>query len=153
MSRADRISSSEWERNKEHIRSLYLDQDKSLDDLVTSMAEQHGFHASRAQYIRKLGTWNIKKYSSKDNWKRADGLIRKRKVDGKDTEIVMNGKLVSAKKLKKELGRYAWQQPYGQQPSNEHPRNAQAQLLSICNPSAVEDSLAGWLATSQEFRT
>ncbi|KAM6511189.1 hypothetical protein FALCPG4_016192 [Fusarium falciforme] len=115
MSRACRVSHSEWERNKEHIRALYLDQDKSLDDLVTSMAKRHGFHASKAQYIRKLGTWNMKKYSSKEAWKHADALVRKRKVDGKDTEIIMNGKLVSAKKLKKELGRYAWQRTHGQQ--------------------------------------
>ncbi|KAI8651957.1 Clr5 domain-containing protein [Fusarium sp. Ph1] len=117
MSRAERIPPSEWERNKEHIRVLYLDQGKSLDDLVTWMAEQHCFHASRAQYIRKLGAWNIKKYANKEGWKCADALIRKRKVEGKDTEILMNGKLVSAKKLKKELERYAWQQTYDQQPS------------------------------------
>lgn len=46
MSRADRIPRSEWESNKEHIRALYLDQDKSLDDLVTSMSEEHDFHAT-----------------------------------------------------------------------------------------------------------
>ncbi|KAJ4218153.1 hypothetical protein NW759_008746 [Fusarium solani] len=116
MSRADRIPHSKWESNKKHIRALYLDQDKSLDDLVTSMSEEHDFHATRAQYIRKLGTWNMKKYSCKEDWKHADTLIRKRKVEGKDTEIFINGKLVSAKKLKKELGRYAWQQTHGQQP-------------------------------------
>lgn len=65
----------------------------------------------------------MKKYSSQGDWKRADALIRKRKVNGKDTEILMNGKLVSAKNLKRELGRYAWQQPYGQQPSGERPSN------------------------------
>ncbi|WAO96178.1 Clr5 domain-containing protein [Fusarium falciforme] len=111
MSRADRIPRSEWDSNKEHIRALYLDQDKSLDDLVTSMSEEHDFHAT----ISENWAPGMKKYSSKEDWKHADTLIRKRKVEGKDTEIFINGKLVSAKKLKKELGRYAWQQPHGQQ--------------------------------------
>lgn len=63
----------------------------------------------------------MKKYSSKEDWKHADTLIRKRKVEGKDTEIFINGKPVSAKKLKKELGRYAWQQPHGQQSLGKTP--------------------------------
>ncbi|KAI8648911.1 Clr5 domain-containing protein [Fusarium sp. Ph1] len=38
-----------------------------------------------------------------------DALIRKRKVDGKDTEILVNGKPAPTKKLNKELRRYARQ--------------------------------------------
>ncbi|KAI8650323.1 Clr5 domain-containing protein [Fusarium keratoplasticum] len=152
MSRADKIPRSEWESNKEHIRALYLDQDKSLDDLVTSMSEEHDFHATlvRAQYIRKLGNWNMKKYSSKEDWKHADTLIRKRKVEGKDTEIFMNGKLVSAKKLKKELGRYAWQQTCGQQPSV---KNSLAEVIARTPPASTMEITLGYSNPLSQFHT
>ncbi|KAM5354883.1 hypothetical protein ACJ41O_001529 [Fusarium nematophilum] len=91
---------------------MYLDQDKTLKELVTCMAENHGFRASRAQYIRKLDGWNLKKNSTKDHWKHADGLIKKRKIAGKKTEILMSGKVVPLQKLKMELGScYAGEYP------------------------------------------
>ncbi|RSL62978.1 hypothetical protein CEP53_004589 [Fusarium sp. AF-6] len=126
MPRARKIPRSEWEKNKQSICALFIDRDKSHEELVISMAEEHGFHASKAQYIRQLGEWNIKKYSTKKDWKHADALVRKRKIDGKETEILMNGKLISAKKLKKELGRYGWQQTYDQSfmvPDQDPPRH------------------------------
>ncbi|KAJ3459084.1 hypothetical protein MRS44_015157 [Fusarium solani] len=95
----------------------------------------------------------MKKYASKEQWKRADALIRKRKVEGKNTEILVNGKLVSAKKLKKELERYAWQRTYGQQPSGEHPSSPQVQRPSVSNSVEVEDSLAGVIARTPPAST
>ncbi|UPK89666.1 hypothetical protein LCI18_000601 [Fusarium solani-melongenae] len=115
MPPAARIPSSLWEREKEHIRALYLDQDKELDELVKCMAKDHGFYATRAQYIRRLGNWKMRKYSTKEEWKYVDSLVRKRKLEGKESEIIMGGKPISVKKLKKELGRC------GQPSSSEKP--------------------------------
>ncbi|RSL76111.1 hypothetical protein CEP51_010266 [Fusarium floridanum] len=106
MPPAARIPLSLWEREKEHIRALYLDQDKTLDELVKCMAEEHGFEATRAQYIRRLDSWKMRKYSTKEEWEYVDSLVRKRKLEGKESEIIMGGKSVPVKKLKKELGRY-----------------------------------------------
>lgn len=105
MPPAARIPLSLWEREKEHIRALYLDQDKTLDELVKCMAEDHGFYATRAQYIRRLDSWKMRKYSTKEEWEYVDSLVRKRKLDGKESEVIMGGKLITAQKLKKELGR------------------------------------------------
>jgi hypothetical protein len=73
MSRAERIPPSEWEKNKEHIRALYLDQDKSLDDLVIWMAEQHCFHASYVFVLPLYTSLLISNYSvegpsTSENW-------------------------------------------------------------------------------------
>ncbi|KAM0436787.1 hypothetical protein ACHAPT_002498 [Fusarium lateritium] len=107
MSRTARIPLALWESEKQHIHVLYLDKDKTLDELVQCMAEEHGFYATRAQYIRRLESWKMKKYSTKKEWEYVDSLVRKRKIEGKESEIIMGGKPISAKKLKKELGRYA----------------------------------------------
>ncbi|KAG4271472.1 hypothetical protein FPRO04_10912 [Fusarium proliferatum] len=114
MSQAERIPAWRWEENKEYIRTLYLDQNKTLDELVYNMVQNYNFLATRrAQYIRQLGKWELKKNATQDDWKCAKALIRKRKVEGKETEIMINGNVVAMKKLKKELGRYSWQQSYG----------------------------------------
>jgi len=48
----------------------------------------------------------LEKNSTKEKWEFAAGQARKRRLEGKETEIIINGRLVSAKKLKKEMARY-----------------------------------------------
>ncbi|RSM06168.1 hypothetical protein CDV31_009265 [Fusarium ambrosium] len=74
MVQAHRIPLSLWENHKEHIRALYLDQGKKLDEMITCMAEQHGFEATRAQYIRRLASWKMSKYSNKEEWEYVQSL-------------------------------------------------------------------------------
>ncbi|RSL91197.1 hypothetical protein CEP51_000383, partial [Fusarium floridanum] len=151
MPRARKIPRSEWERNKQSICALFIDRDKSHEELVLSMAEEHGFHASKAQYIRQLGEWNIKKYSTKKDWKHADALVRKRKIDGKETEILMNGKLISAKKLKKELGRYGWQQTYDQSFTEDAPEGVIARTPPSSMPTSIRVRVLPWFQFRDEL--
>lgn len=53
----------------------------------------------------QLSKWKVEKYSSKDVWTSAASLVRKRKLEGKQTEIYVDGKKVPEKKLKKALSR------------------------------------------------
>ncbi|KAK7417660.1 hypothetical protein QQX98_004481 [Neonectria punicea] len=118
MSRAPRIPAAEWNAHKEQIHSLYIDQDKRLDDLVRLMGEDHGFHPTRAQYIRKLDSWGMKKNLTEKEWACASALVRKRKsTAGKETELVIGGRVIGGKKLKKEMGRYAYLQSFARVPS------------------------------------
>ncbi|RTE84046.1 hypothetical protein BHE90_001465 [Fusarium euwallaceae] len=151
MPRARKIPRSEWERNKQSICALFIDRDKSHEELVLSMAEEHGFHASKAQYVRQLGEWNIKKYSTKKDWKHADALVRKRKIDGKETEILMNGKLISAKKLKKELGRYGWQQTYDQSFTEDAPGGVIARTPPSSMPTSIRVRALPWFQFRDEL--
>ncbi|RSL61288.1 hypothetical protein CEP54_006281 [Fusarium duplospermum] len=136
MPPAARIPLSLWEREKEHIRALYLDQDKTLDELVKCMAEEHGFHATKAQYIRRLDSWKMRKYSTKEEWEYVDSLVRKRKLEGKESEIIMDGKPISVKKLKKELGRYG-QPRSSEQPCPIPPKDALGAIIAY-TPPAIE---------------
>ncbi|KAL2671372.1 hypothetical protein Neosp_013957 [[Neocosmospora] mangrovei] len=111
MSRAPRIPNTQWEKHKPTIHNLYISQEKKLEDVIKLMADKHGFRPTKAQYVRKLESWGFKKNSSKEKWEHAAAVFRKRKLEGKETELQMNGKVISTKKLRKELGRYAYLQP------------------------------------------
>ncbi|RTE77745.1 hypothetical protein BHE90_007799 [Fusarium euwallaceae] len=139
MPPAARIPLSLWEREKEHIRALYLDQDKTLDELVKCMAEEHGFEATRAQYIRRLDSWKMRKYSTKEEWEYVHSLVRKRKLEGKESEIIMDGKPISVKKLKKELGRYG-QPSSSEKPCSSLPEDALEGIVACTPPTTTSVS-------------
>jgi len=63
-------------------------------------------HCSKAQYIRKFKQWNFEKNSTKEKWKFIARCLKKRKLDGKESETYINGKLIPRKKVKKEVSRY-----------------------------------------------
>ncbi|RMJ20186.1 hypothetical protein CDV36_000054 [Fusarium kuroshium] len=107
MSRAPRIPNTQWEKHKPAIHNLYISQEKKLEDVIKLMADEHGFQPTKAQYVRKLERWAFKKNSSKEEWEHAAAVVRKRKSEGKETELQMNGKVISTKRLRKEFGRYA----------------------------------------------
>lgn len=97
---ARKIPDTQWEEHKTTIRALYIDQDKTLDDTIQSMSESHSFHATRAQFVRKLRNWGFDKNIKSGDWHRA---MRSRSVEG--TELVINGRTINSKRLKKRLGR------------------------------------------------
>ncbi|RTE83504.1 hypothetical protein BHE90_001985 [Fusarium euwallaceae] len=119
MSRAPRIPNAQWEKHKPTIRNLYISQEKKLEDVIQLMADDHGFQPTKAQYVRKLESWGFKKNSSKEKWEHAAAVVRKRKAEGKETELQMNGKVISTKKLRKEFGRYAYMPSFSRVPPIE----------------------------------
>ncbi|KAF4453145.1 hypothetical protein F53441_4142 [Fusarium austroafricanum] len=134
MPETEKIPAWRWEENKEHIRALYIDKNTKLDELIHLMERDHAFVATKAQYIRKLGNWKMKKNATQGEWKHAERLIGKRKLEGKDTDIVIKGKVVSANKLRKELGRYGWVQSYG--PAASSPQHSPSAIAAITPPDS-----------------
>ncbi|KAJ4256704.1 hypothetical protein NW762_008800 [Fusarium torreyae] len=139
MPQSARIPPAVWEAQKDRIASLYVDQDKTLDEVIKYMAEQHDFHASKPQYIRKVTVnWKLRKNSKKEEWEHASALVSKRKAEGKVTRLMMNGKIISNKKRKKEMTRYQISQDqqiptvpvYGSH-SGSGPLSISGQFLSI----------------------
>ncbi|KAH7007178.1 ankyrin repeat-containing domain protein [Ilyonectria destructans] len=110
MSLTQRIPTAAWDAHKEQIRMLYVVQDKTLDDTIKSMNEDHGFLATKSQYVRKLKNWGMEKYINGDKWKIAFDLIQKRKRSGKKTELSIDGKVIPVKRMKKEMSRYSYAQ-------------------------------------------
>ncbi|KAF5971055.1 ankyrin protein [Fusarium bulbicola] len=88
------------------IAELYVNQDKTLDEVIQIMAES-GFHATNPQYIRKVNVnWKLQKNYTKEQWQFASALVEKRQADGKLTQLSIDGKVISEKRRKKELKRY-----------------------------------------------
>ncbi|RBR23071.1 uncharacterized protein FIESC28_04066 [Fusarium coffeatum] len=107
MPQAPRVSKAEWEAHRALITDLYINQNRTLDEVIEYMAAL-GFCPSRPQWIRKINVnWKLRKNSTKEEWQHASSLLSKRKENGKDTDLIMNGKIVSSKKRMKELKRYS----------------------------------------------
>ncbi|KAF5236010.1 hypothetical protein FAUST_6803 [Fusarium austroamericanum] len=108
MSRAPRIPDDQWEAHKDIIKSLYLEQNKTIKEIERLMSENHQFHATEKQYIRKVTVnWKLRKNIKKEEWKQASALSLKRKAEGKLTELTILGKIIPDKKRKKDIRRYA----------------------------------------------
>ncbi|CZS72584.1 unnamed protein product [Fusarium graminearum] len=108
MSRAPRIPDDQWEAHKDIIKSLYLEQNKTIKEIERLISENHQFHATEKQYIRKVTVnWKLRKNIKKEEWEQASALSLKRKAEGKLTELTILGKIIPDKKRKKEIRRYA----------------------------------------------
>lgn len=127
MTKPRSIPASEWDLHKAQICTLYEEEKKTLKELVELMEENHGFHAtsvmtsprvcyyrprltptnSPSQYTRQFRKWGLKKNATREAWELASLQVKKRELEGKDTEIRMNNRPVPAKKLKKAILRYA----------------------------------------------
>lgn len=127
-----KIPEAEWLVHKEEIHFLYLTENKSREEVMTVMEKSHGFRArcaddrrliidltgfanccnSKAQYIRKFEQWDFKKNSTDAKWKFIAQKSQKRTLEGKESDIYLDGKLVPRKKVKKEISRHtppSWQ--------------------------------------------
>ena len=60
-----------------------------------------------------MKTWDFRKNLTKDEWKTIVPKVKKRKGDGKETEVTLNGVPVAAKKLKKEMQHYGYDCDFG----------------------------------------
>ncbi|KAF4340615.1 hypothetical protein FBEOM_5461 [Fusarium beomiforme] len=106
MPPASKIPTALWEAQKARITELYVDQDKTLDEVIETMAES-GFNATKKQYIRKVNVnWKLQKNYTKAKWQHASALVRKRESEGKATELMIDGKIIPEKRIRKELRRY-----------------------------------------------
>ncbi|KAJ5705202.1 hypothetical protein N7536_000891 [Penicillium majusculum] len=101
------MANLDWEAHKAEIERLYIHQDKSLKEVIQTMGAVHGFCRSKSQYETKFAKWGLKKYHmGSKKWKLLDQNLKKR---GADTEVYINGVLFEPKRVKRELGRQAFQ--------------------------------------------
>ncbi|KAI5865397.1 hypothetical protein GGS23DRAFT_425475 [Durotheca rogersii] len=54
-------TSHDWARLQAIIMRLYLDEDKTLDEVKSHMEEHHGFFATLAMYKKRFSAWNAYK--------------------------------------------------------------------------------------------
>ncbi|KAI8948117.1 ankyrin repeat-containing domain protein [Xylaria longipes] len=112
-----RLSEQEWVRHELTIRQLYLEKDSSLHSVMSKMADEHGFNATKSQYETRFKKWGITKNRKQAEWMAVAQHIQHRKAVGKHSAVFVKGNLVPEAKLLREIARVGYRLPRG--PSNQ----------------------------------
>ncbi|OCL15199.1 ankyrin, partial [Glonium stellatum] len=79
-----------WEEKKDTLRELYISENMTLDQVRNVMANSYNFEATNSQY---------------EHWVAVSEMVSKRKRDGKESEVIIDGVPVPPKKVRKEISR------------------------------------------------
>ncbi|KAI0010490.1 hypothetical protein F4779DRAFT_577742 [Xylariaceae sp. FL0662B] len=82
-----------WERRKEDIRRLYLDEDKTLKEVILVMRSR-GFKATPRMYKRKFVQWGFVKRNTTKDVAVMIALQRQRATQGKRTIFKRHGRAI-----------------------------------------------------------
>ncbi|KAF2678237.1 ankyrin [Lentithecium fluviatile CBS 122367] len=107
--RARKIDEATWERHRSTIERLYVTEDKQLegkDGVIVIMTKGHAFTASKSQYETRFKVWKIRKNVKRNEWPPILKKVRKRKRLGKDSEVTLNGTVISKERIEREISRY-----------------------------------------------
>ncbi|EXJ54681.1 hypothetical protein A1O7_10022 [Cladophialophora yegresii CBS 114405] len=100
------VSMAEWESHKPAVCKLYVDEALTLAQVMDQMASRYSFHASGAQYKRKLKAWGFQKNQKGEFWKDISLTLKRKNLDPTNVDVLLHGKLVPTKKLKNKISRY-----------------------------------------------
>ncbi|WQF82478.1 Putative ankyrin repeat-containing domain superfamily [Colletotrichum destructivum] len=127
---------AQWLQYKPMIQQMIVD-DKAQEEIRQSL-EDNGFRVTKHQLEYKLRIWDIRKRLPKTRseavWQYTDARLLKREAEGKSSEVIIDGKIVSSDKVRKErnrrqrstLARYT--QPI------QTPQTPEEMRISICTP-------------------
>ncbi|RYP69162.1 hypothetical protein DL771_006256 [Monosporascus sp. 5C6A] len=103
----------EWEHFKEPIRQLWIEENLPLNDVVARM-ETYGFKRRKPQYERKLKVWGFRKNLTEVERHDIARTTAKRRRDGKESEVLLNGTQLSSKRVKRAMARMPLSSIYSQ---------------------------------------
>lgn len=67
------------------------------------------FFDRQAQYERQLKKWGFRKNLTSNEWAYVAREIEKRTFEGRDSEVIVDGKLVPKEKVQKKISVYGYQ--------------------------------------------
>ncbi|KAG2026999.1 hypothetical protein GB937_000735 [Aspergillus fischeri] len=98
---------TEWQRHRDELKALWLDQRWTLGQIQEHMAQRHSFRKSAPQYTRQFKKWGFKKNLTDEDWKFVARRREKRKRDGKVAgDVRVHGNLIPEPKVRKETARH-----------------------------------------------
>ncbi|KAF2102500.1 hypothetical protein NA57DRAFT_71491 [Rhizodiscina lignyota] len=98
--RAKTTKQASWEDYKDDIYELYAVQNRSIEDLMSTMAEK-GLHASRRTYMKRITEWGFNKKIRRAEKEQMLRIERHRSAIGKRTVFRIRGQEVTAAKLRR----------------------------------------------------
>ncbi|KAF2490660.1 hypothetical protein BU16DRAFT_543960 [Lophium mytilinum] len=129
-----------WEDHKDLIQDLYLWQNQTLQHVMDFMKENHDFTPSKGQYERQLKKWQFKKNSKADVWKAVTYKTEKRKREGKESDVYMEGELVPREKVRKATARpHSYMSTIERLQAAPSPRTPPG--VTICTPQSFSDDI------------
>jgi hypothetical protein len=75
---------------------------------------------SKSQYSRQFKSWKFRKNIKDDEWKFVQARVQKRKRDGKESNVYVDGVLMPATKMRKEVARHDWRNVYERYNTGRH---------------------------------
>ncbi|KAK6077017.1 hypothetical protein SCUP515_05200 [Seiridium cupressi] len=122
----------DWERHKQSIAHLYLEENKPLKEVAAIMLEKHNFKATPKMYKYRFQVWGFRKNLSASEIR----LLEAKSIAGKKSELpVVNGRKLGSKRLKSRVNRANTQ---SSQPA--HANNNRAVLMPIPKVISAPDS-------------
>ncbi|KAF3808058.1 hypothetical protein GCG54_00012637 [Colletotrichum gloeosporioides] len=103
------IRDEDWERLRSTIRKLYLEEDRSLKDVLLILGTFHSFYPSKAQLEWKLKQWHFTKNMGIMDWKYVANEIHRRKCRGKESKVYLSGIPLRMKAIERGVSRYCYQ--------------------------------------------
>ncbi|KAB8206326.1 ankyrin [Aspergillus parasiticus] len=94
--------------HKGMIERLYVEEDRTLNDVMAVVENTYGLRASKDTYKRWLKKWGLRKNIKSEVWTWANHRIGKRKAGetSKRTDIHFNGARIDEKLVQKEISRH-----------------------------------------------
>ncbi|KAL9097274.1 MAG: hypothetical protein Q9165_000701 [Trypethelium subeluteriae] len=152
------ITEGDWTRFKGEIRRLYLTEGRKLEGeggVRNEMKRWYNFDQTKSQYESHFRNWRFRKNIKRTDWETVKQKVLRRRQAGKDSDVYIDGALVPARKLRKELRRYgtgsssqlgeqgptlAWNTHPGTQlqlATNSEPQTPDG--VSVCTPVLIGD--------------
>ncbi|KAL4798751.1 ankyrin [Aspergillus venezuelensis] len=85
------MANQQWDLYKSEIERLYIHENKTLEVVMSYMETQYSWKRSKASYTRKLNEWRFEKNIRDVDHQWISRRVAKRKRDGKESELFING--------------------------------------------------------------
>ncbi|RYP47727.1 hypothetical protein DL768_006263 [Monosporascus sp. mg162] len=119
-------TSEDWERLRDVVTRLYIDEDKTVGEVKRYMERHHNFFATIATYKKKLGSWNAFKNLRPGDVLQILRLRKSHDADQKTSALLIRGKIVDPRSLQVYIARNPW-------------LLAEAEAQGPLGPGAVQD--------------
>ncbi|KIX00540.1 uncharacterized protein Z518_10680 [Rhinocladiella mackenziei CBS 650.93] len=131
-------SEKTWERHKATIRKLYLEENKTLDEVMRAMNASHGFVSTKSNYERRIRRWKFRKNHAAVQWKAVVRRVQSRQRSGKESNVYIDSRFVPPKKLRRKVSLYCSSLRFGNKISDtENPRDLDGVIIQTPPPERV----------------
>lgn len=102
-SRRSRISAEDWRIHRDHIKRLYIDEDKSLEETIEEMKSRYNFISTTKLYKERFAEWGYHKNlpKAKARWMLGKAEQRKHSEGKQDTIFIYGGQSWTMDRIQK----------------------------------------------------